>query len=276
MTQFAEIARDLVNLEINTILKDNMTAQKMPSVPHVLLDIAIEYLNEMITLGLDPRPYWQTAIDSVGERKVELLEIPKPDDPQGRKVSLWTGKRPTFDTDHLQNGERDFGHLRWLARGLAIHPDFTKRFSEEEQRIHEQVLERITRNCDEIRTIVKALTDKSRDKARWVHYLGKGRREVIQAIQDNGPPPLLDITDAVTIRKIWEVGTERVVLQTVIQVDGDVISRVNRSFATQQSQVVFDIHLHSIKTSVECWRYLLEVVGKLAGRTIDSLVGARG
>jgi hypothetical protein len=33
-------ARSLLNIEVNTILRDNMTAEEMPPAPHALLDIA--------------------------------------------------------------------------------------------------------------------------------------------------------------------------------------------------------------------------------------------
>lgn len=271
MASFEEIVHDLLNLEINTIVKKNMTAQKMPSTPHVLLDIANDYLQYMINLGLDPTPYWATTT----EGGVELRHIPKRNDPEGRRVKLWIGTPPPFDTTQLRNGEEDFGHLRWLAVGLAINPDFAGRLSAQKLPVELQVLQRITRNCDEIREMVRCLVEKSSEKDAWAQFLGKGRRDVIQAIRSCGSPPVLNVVDSTKLRKIREIGTEHVVLQTVIQVDGDVISRVHDDLASAESKLLFEIHLHSIKTSVESWRFLVDLVAKLAGRTVDTLVGGR-
>ncbi len=270
MGKFTRIAADLVSLEINTIEKDNMTAQKMPSVPHALLDVSINYLRKMVSVGLDPTHYWGTDKD----KKVELLEIPKPDDRQKRGVKVWTREPPPFDNSVIRNGHKDFGHLRWLARGLAINPEFKKR-PEKDRDIEEQLLERITRNCDEIREIVRWLMEESKDKDRWGKYLGKSRRDVIRAIKNDGPPPPLDVADATRIRKIWELGTERVVLQTIIQVDGDVITRVRPDLRSREADLLFEIHRHGIKTSVESWRFLLDIVGKLAGKAVETFFGSR-
>jgi len=38
--RFLEVAQHLLTLEINTIVKDNMTARKMPPIPITLLEIA--------------------------------------------------------------------------------------------------------------------------------------------------------------------------------------------------------------------------------------------
>ena len=41
--QFSTIAQDLFSIEVNVILRNNITAQKMPSPRHALLDIGKEY-----------------------------------------------------------------------------------------------------------------------------------------------------------------------------------------------------------------------------------------
>ncbi len=268
MVKFGDIARDLINLEINTIEKENMTAQKMPSWPHALLDISNDYLNSMIALGLDPRPYWGT--DDKGQP--ELLKIPKPD--AGQNVEIWTDQKPVFDSSQLRNGYRDFGHLRWLAIGLANNPDVAKRLSADERATHMQVLERITRNCDELREIVIRLAPEGSRDGIWNDYIGKTRREVITAIRKKAPPPL-DVADATRVRKIWDVGTERVALQTVIQIDGDVITRVRADLADAEANLLYQAHLQGIKTSVESWRFLVEIVGKLAGKAASVLIAGR-
>ena len=43
MTDFVELARGLLTLEINTVLKDGMSAQKMPSAGDARIDLAQAY-----------------------------------------------------------------------------------------------------------------------------------------------------------------------------------------------------------------------------------------
>jgi hypothetical protein len=42
-SQFKDIVRDLFNIEVNTILRDRISAQKMPSIRNALMDIGVEY-----------------------------------------------------------------------------------------------------------------------------------------------------------------------------------------------------------------------------------------
>lgn len=302
MTKLTEIAQDLLNLEINTIEKENMTAQKMPSTPHMLLDVSMEYLDFMISLGLDPRPYWQgiddplpdnipkpgkgNEPDQAGEARPDGSEAgPRSAKPE-EQVAIWTDRKPSFQMILIRNGETDFGHLRWLAYGLAVHPEISKRYSREAWDTHSQVLRRIVRNCDDLREMVRFLTRKSEERARWRFYLkqhdneddarGLNRREVREALRDLGPPPPLNISDATLLRKIWDVGTERIVLQTVIQIDGDVITRVRSDLQQRESKLLFDIHLQGVKTSVESWRYLLDIVRRFAEGALNALVGGGG
>ena len=74
---FREIGRDLLNLEINTIVKPNLTSLKMPALPHALLDIASLYrstlmekldLTSMWQISQDQRSSWQPQFLMPGQR----------------------------------------------------------------------------------------------------------------------------------------------------------------------------------------------------------------
>lgn len=49
--QITKIAQDLTHLEINVIIKPNLTARKMPSPRHALIDIAEKYHMKLMVLG---------------------------------------------------------------------------------------------------------------------------------------------------------------------------------------------------------------------------------
>ena len=53
VTQFKDIATDLLNIEVNTILDKHISAQKMPNVRHALIDIGLEYHAALTEMGLE-------------------------------------------------------------------------------------------------------------------------------------------------------------------------------------------------------------------------------
>src|SRR5262245_39937247 len=54
-------ARSLLNIEVNTIVRDNMTAEHMPPAPHALLDIAQDYADTLSGIGVDMQAFFEGA-----------------------------------------------------------------------------------------------------------------------------------------------------------------------------------------------------------------------
>ena len=79
------------------------------------------------------------------------------------------------------------------------------------------------------------------------------------------PPPLsLSPTDLVEIRKVWELGVETVVLQTVVQADGDVVTRIGRlPDGRQVDPQLHGFHEAMVGVSVSNWQFLVQSVGQL-------------
>ena len=67
-----EVAHNLLSLEVNTILKENMTGERMPPLPHALLDVAGEYARALLRDGVRLGLYFPPAI---GNRKPEEVEF---------------------------------------------------------------------------------------------------------------------------------------------------------------------------------------------------------
>jgi hypothetical protein len=55
-------ARSLLNIEVNTIVRDNMTADQMPPAPHALLDLAGWYADALCSVGVDLAAYFATPL----------------------------------------------------------------------------------------------------------------------------------------------------------------------------------------------------------------------
>lgn len=93
----------------------------------------------------------------------------------------------------------------------------------------------------------------------------------------------LDDSQKIMLRKVWELGTEEVVMQTVIYLDGDVITRLQpRCYEDPEMRKVIEIHNQSVKTSIEFWGRLVDLVktfvdavAGVVGTKIGSTSGAR-
>lgn len=98
--------------------------------------------------------------------------------------------------------------------------------------------------------------------------------ETARALFDH-PRPVFTVDPDVTIliRKAWDVGVQRVCLQTVMQVDGDMLQVIgdmgkdDRDFLTQ-------MHKASVKDAVGQWHSLFDVVRQLAGDVGRVVFGA--
>ena len=83
----------------------------------------------------------------------------------------------------------------------------------------------------------------------------------------------LSVSDRAQIRKIWEIGTETVLVQTVIDIEGDVLTRINPLVAEGTRPHVLEIHQSGIETSMKMWGNLVAVAGQLLealGRAVSS------
>jgi hypothetical protein len=78
------------------------------------------------------------------------------------------------------------------------------------------------------------------------------------------PPVSLTRKDRATLSKAWELGTDTVALQTVVLIDGDIITRVSAEYAGEQHQIVRQIHKEAVDLSMRTWELLTKTFGGLA------------
>ena len=78
------------------------------------------------------------------------------------------------------------------------------------------------------------------------------------------PPPMaLAPADLVLIRKTWELGIEQIVMQTVVQLDGDVVTRLSGGMEDERFRVIHQVHADGVRVATESWRYLVETLAGL-------------
>lgn len=211
--QVTKIAHDLLNLEVNTIIKPNITAEKMRSPRHTLIDIAKSYSVKLTDLGLplqdqNIRLGTYKSFDALRERAQEGIEI-----------------------------------LRKKGAEKSLTPD------EEADLL---MLHRIKDMSDQIKEVFNAL--EARGFTEWDNDYTH------EEIARKRPPFPLTRDELVLIRKVWEVGVEEIALQTVIQLDGDVVTRVNPRFVKGNNEALYEIHNQSVSVSIRSWKELIGVV----------------
>ena len=77
-------------------------------------------------------------------------------------------------------------------------------------------------------------------------------------------------------RKAWELGTDTIVAQTVVQIDGDVIQRVDEYM--YDAPAMWDLHRRAVANAVGQWQMLVELFIRVAVGAIGlvrSLFGGR-
>jgi hypothetical protein len=79
----------------------------------------------------------------------------------------------------------------------------------------------------------------------------------------------MDIRDKVKIKRLFDLGSENVVMQTRFGLDGDVVTRVEENFALRPRQLVIDIHEKHTNLTVNYWKNLVGLVQEIVTKIID-------
>jgi hypothetical protein len=181
-----DLTTGLFALEVNTILKANMSGQRWSTTDAALADVRDEYAAKLVDLD---------ARDEGAPLKGDATQD-------------------------------QFG---------ALLDDACKAMGEIKDASGYLMLTRIRDNCA---TIVQII----------------GRR-------DADPKRELSVDDFITLRKIWEIGTEEIVMQTVIHLDGDVMTRVQPRWAGPDGRALLAIHSTSVATATSYWKLLVDTLG---------------
>lgn len=181
------IATNLFSLEINTIIKANMTGEKFPAIPEALAGVASDYEKKLPLLGALP--------------------------PEGAPVS-----------------------------GAALPARFAA--------LAERAGAALTRAPQVLTPAAQAdyyMLARIHDNARLLAPIA-ARADSVSA------------AEIALVRKIWELGTEEIAFQTVIQLDGDVITRLQPKYAEPSQHALHAIHGQAVSVSVGFWKSLVDLL----------------
>ena len=82
------------------------------------------------------------------------------------------------------------------------------------------------------------------------------------------PKPLAS-QNVLRIRRIWDVATEEVVMQTLVQLNGDVVTRVTEFYASDEYRVLHKVHADSVMVSMDMWKELIATLAAFFSQLLD-------
>ena len=240
-----QTARDLTTLEINTIVKHSMTARKMPPPGHAIRDIAAAYTDKL-----------QVAL------QIPLATPFTEQDPREGEVShVEQWKQEWVERGTLKCDDDTFRSLRRAA--YRILEDC--RELEERDRV---IVERIKRNADQIRALLRNLGKRLRLRLNSNdNFLGCNRRQLLERETKLGrhPQPHLHPDEMGLVRKIWDIGVEEVVMQSTVSLSGDVINRIQSGLGTQEAAMLLEFHREGIVSGTRMWKLIAETLVSMTG-----------
>ena len=140
------------------------------------------------------------------------------------------------------------------------------------------VLRRICNNCDSIKVVLKkrdaiaAWLDVPKERVGATGPFGTTRQQLV-AERDALIEPWFKVLpgDALIVRHAWEVSTEVVRAQTVVQLRGDIVTRLH----PQASDAVRAMHQLGVGSALGHWQHLMGLVMQI-GRDALGYFAGRG
>jgi hypothetical protein len=242
----------------------------MPAPGHALLDIIGEYDQFLCSVANKVEGHWapgQTLI------QVRPSDEPVPGTTQRHATSP---HRNTDEKGELNRplrktsvgdlvGEATFDELR----ERAVEAEAVCRYvATMEDGVVEDatgsILRRIYRNCDQIKGLLR------REAVR--KHLSE--RPVTRDSTEAAELPLT-ADELITLRKVWEVGLETIVMQTVVQLDGDIVTRIQTGHETAASKSIHDLHRQSVESALAHWHFLGKTLAEFLTSTLQGFLTRR-
>jgi hypothetical protein len=258
---FKRVAKRILYLEINTIVKDDMDGTKMPSSNRrALYELAGRYDNELIKLDVRDPVYWKFGgMRSFGELRRRAL----------KGIEIYKKRRETATESAQKSLDQKIGKLNRIeyqsSQVVGIFKNLERKVEEKARDKYQPAPDALSDEKErQLKDGERAAPDDG--SMFWNNDI---MPQKINQIDD------LDLSpDQITqLHKAWDIGTEAIVLQTIVQIDGDVTTRMAESLSKKPNDIIFDIHNNSIVTATNFWCSLVDSISKMVGRTFASVLG---
>ena len=74
-----------------------------------------------------------------------------------------------------------------------------------------------------------------------------------------------------TIQKIWEIGTDTIVMQTTISLGGDVVTRIHSGYTSSAKESIWQLHQQSVSASSSSWKDVVDAAVQLVQGLLGKL-----
>ncbi|MGF1534316.1 MAG: hypothetical protein ACFCUI_11490 [Bernardetiaceae bacterium] len=232
------LVSDLTRLEVNTILNEGLLGSEPRSNRHMFHELAEDYRHALTQINRDLQ-----------------------------KGNL------TFQMPY--GGQKSFVELYQTARAQkkACEDLIQKTLEEEEKRnwrAHLKMLYRITSHTENVLEVFRVLKENAPTEATEQDWNNDFPLEQLNKIPDLE----IDVQELTHVRKAYEIGTQQILMQTVIQVDGDMTSYITPAylkFSEKEQKMLMEMHHKAFTTSMSVWKYLFETIYSLAGGAINKV-----
>ncbi|MCT4588120.1 MAG: hypothetical protein N4A71_09890 [Carboxylicivirga sp.] len=278
---------DLTTLEINTIVKTDMNCLKPTDNDRLALyQLASKYHTKLVNLGSE---YYNsiTSADFLTKQK-ESFDAEK--EAKGGEISQSVNVESHLFRrvpHYVQGGIVSFVELANVAKkAKRLVLNNLQYFSREESLLNNDIsiITRIELKSLEMVSVLADLvgeSDKATYNSFWQAYETNGsdhfsyldklhdilldgvkldERSRASFLNKDNFIIDLDLRDKILVRKALDLGTERVLMQTRIGLDGDITTRIAEKFADKPEQFILDIHNDSIQTSIDYWTKLVDIL----------------
>lgn len=275
------IASELLTLEVNTILKENTTGAKMPVNKRLALrDIIERYRKTLIEYGVcEKATGTPPSVDASGREKFLLrfrgageysfYEVKRAAN-QGKKY--YETLLPRMQTEEQSENLKE--RIQMLYRIERQSANFIGMFK----------LQRTTLEIDK-KQGQEGYDNEFNGKeviSKYSPYpsqMGSYKWNNDIELKEMNEVPMLEFsTEQITqIRKAWELGTQQVLLQTVVQIDGDVTSYLTPKFIKLPDELrtmVMNFHQSSTNEATSHWSSFFKVLSDLSGKAFSSIFGS--
>jgi hypothetical protein len=237
---FQDLLKDLLRLEISTIVRDEINTDKVRSIRFLLLDLAGKYRSKLSEIE--------------DETDFHLAE-----------------KRHFYVFENLSAGEISYKEIMAFADRLMnfIKNRLTEIKEEEQKRYWRENLVMCSRIFKQSQLITDIFEDLKREneglqdanETFWTNDYSESELEKMEDLELN--PKQLSF-----VRKAREIGTQRILMQTIVQIEGDITTYLTPRFLSMKEhdqKQLLHVHNSSITSAIRMWQYLFTTIGNLAG-----------
>ncbi len=260
-----KLANDLLRLEINTIVTENLSGTKQNNFRRLLFELAEEY---RLRIGK-----YEAMFNNMPE-PLNHQEVPN--------FQKFTGGKEAYQELALK------AHNLWDVFQLKMEGMPEKSEERERTKSRQLLTGRIFEQSNMIVDVFRELRAEAEENKRELAEAGQPNTDDFpNAIWDNDYTPdqfkrlkdyELSPDQMAIVRKAYEIGTQYILLQTVVQIEGDITTYVTTKFLEMpvaEQEVIMKIHDTAMNTSMRLWQYLFQTIGSLLGNLAGGVFGKK-